>query len=85
MVNKMEVLFARSKGDTMNNFFCKFLENLVNVFIAVVIGLVLCGLIVGVVALFEWNLPFSPYSNIVIFGILVALVWTIFDTLHQKF
>lgn len=69
----------------MNNFFCKFLENLVNVFIAVVIGLVLCGLIVGVVALFEWNLPFSPFSNIVIFGILVALVWTIFDTLRQKF
>lgn len=69
----------------MNNFFCKFFENLVNVFIAVVIGLVLCGLIVGVVALFEWNLPFSPYSNIVIFVILVALVWTIFDTLHQKF
>ena len=85
MVNKMEVLFARSKGDTMNNFFCKFLENLVNVFIAVVIGLVLCGLIVGVVALFEWNLPFSPFSNIVIFGILVALVWTAFDTLQQKF
>ena len=69
----------------MNNFFCKFLENLVNVFIAVVIGLVLCGLIVGVVALFEWNLAFSPFSNIVIFGILVALVWTIFDTLRQKF
>ena len=69
----------------MNNFFCKFLENLVNVFIAVVIGLVLCGLIVGVVALFEWNLPFSPFSNIVIFGILVALVWTVFDTLRQKF
>ena len=69
----------------MNNFFCKFLENLVNVFIAVIIGLVLCGLIVGVVALFEWNLPFSPFSNIVIFGILVALVWTIFDTLRQKF
>ena len=69
----------------MNNFFCKFLENLVNVFISVVIGLVLCGLIVGVVALFEWNLPFSPFSNIVIFGILVALVWTIFDTLQQKF
>ena len=69
----------------MNNFFCKFLENLVNVFIAVVIGLVLCGLIVGIVALFEWNLPFSPFSNIVIFGILVALVWTIFDTLRQKF
>ena len=69
----------------MNNFFCKFLENLVNVFIAVVIGLVLCGLIVGMVALFEWNLPFSPFSNIVIFGVLVALVWTIFDTLHQKF
>ena len=69
----------------MNNFFCKFLENLVNVFIAVVIGLVLCGLFVGVVALFEWNLPFSPFSNIVIFGILVALVWTIFDTLQQKF
>ena len=85
MVNKMEVLFARSKGDTMNNFFCKFLENLVNVFIAVVIGLVLCGLIVGIVALFEWNLPFSPFSNIVIFGVLVALVWTIFDTLRQKF
>ena len=85
MVNKMEVLFARSKGDTMNNFFCKFLENLVNVFIAVVIGLVLCGLIVGVVALFEWNLPFSPFSNIVIFGVLVALVWTVFDTLRQKF
>lgn len=85
MVNKMEVLFARSKGDTMNNFFCKFLENLVNVFIAVVIGLVLGGLILGVVALFEWNLPFSPFSNIVIFGILVALVWTIFDTLRQKF
>ena len=85
MVNKMEVLFARSKGDTMNNFFCKFLENLVNVFIAVVIGLVLCGLIVGMVALFEWNLPFSPYSNIVIFVVLVALVWTIFDTLQQKF
>ena len=69
----------------MNNFFCKFLENLVNVFIAVVIGLVLCGLIVGVVALFEWNLPFSPYSSIVIFVVLVALVWTVFDTLHQKF
>ena len=69
----------------MNNFFCKFLENLINVFIAVVIGLVLCGLIVGVVALFEWNLPFSPFSNIVIFGVLVALVWTIFDTLRQKF
>ena len=85
MVNKMEVLFARSKGDTMNNFFCKFLENLVNVFIAVVIGLVLGGLILGVVALFEWNLPFSPFSNIVIFGVLVALVWTIFDTLRQKF
>ena len=81
----MEVLFARPKGDTMNNFFCKFLENLVNVFIAVVIGLVLCGLIVGVVALFEWNLPFSPYSNIVIFVVLVALVWTSFDTLQQKF
>lgn len=85
MVNKMEVLFARSKGDTMNNFFCKFLEKLVNVFIAVVIGLVLGGLILGVVALFEWNIPFSPFSNIVIFGILVALVWTIFDTLRQKF
>ena len=85
MVNKMEVLFARSKGDTMNNFFCKFLENLVNVFVAVVIGLVLGGLILGIVALFEWNLPFSPFSNIVIFGILVALVWTIFDTLRQKF
>ena len=85
MVNKMEVLFARSKGDTMNNFFCKFLEKLVNVFIAVVIGLVLGGLILGVVALFEWNLPFSPFSNIVIFGVLVALVWTIFDTLRQKF
>ena len=69
----------------MNNFFCKFLENLVNVFIAVVIGLVLCGLIVGMVALFEWNLAFSPFSNIVIFGILVSLVWTIFDTLQQKF
>ena len=69
----------------MNNFFCKFLENLVNVFIAVVIGLVLGGLIVGVVALFEWNLPFSPFSNILIFGILVALVWTIFDILRQKF
>ena len=69
----------------MNNFFCKFLENLVNVFIAVVIGLVLCGLIVGMVALFEWNLPFSPFSNIVIFGVLVALVWTIFDALRQKF
>ena len=69
----------------MNNFFCKFLENLVNVFIAVVIGLVLFGLIVGVVALFEWNLPFSPFSNIVIFGVLVALVWTVFDTLRQKF
>ena len=69
----------------MNNFFCKFLTNLVNVFIAVVIGLVLGGLIVGVVALFEWNLPFSPFSNIVIFGILVALVCTIFDTLRQKF
>ena len=69
----------------MNNFFCKFLENLVNVFIAVVIGLVLCGLIVGVVALFEWNLPFSPFSNIVIFGVLVTLVWTVFDTLRQKF
>ena len=85
MVNKMEVLFTRSKGDTMNNFFCKFLENLINVFIAVVIGLVLGGLILGVVALFEWNLPFSPFSNIVIFGVLVALVWTIFDTLRQKF
>ena len=69
----------------MNNFFCKFLENLVNVFIAVVIGLVLCGLIVGVVALFEWNLPFSPFSNIVIFGVLAALVWTVFDILQQKF
>ena len=85
MVNKMEVLFARSKGDTMNIFFCKFLENLVNVFVAVVIGLVLGGLILGVVALFEWNLPFSPFSNIVIFGVLVALVWTVFDTLRQKF
>ena len=85
MVNKMEVLFTRSKGDTMNNFFCKFLENLINVFIAVVIGLVLGGLILGVVALFEWNIPFSPFSNIVIFGVLVALVWTIFDTLRQKF
>ena len=69
----------------MNNFFCKFLENLVNVFVAVVIGLVLGGLILGVVALFEWKLPFSPFSNIVIYGILVALVWTIFDTLRQKF
>lgn len=69
----------------MNNFFCKFLENLVNVFVAVVIGLVLGGLILGVVALFEWNLPFSPFSNIVIFGALVALVWTVFDTLRQKF
>ena len=69
----------------MNNFFCKFLESLVNVFIAVVIGLVLFGLIVGVVALFEWNLPFSPFSNIVIFGILVAVIWTVFDTLQQKF
>ena len=69
----------------MNNFFCKFLENLVNVFIAVVIGLVLCGLIVGVVALFEWNLPFSPFSNVVIFGVLVAVIWTVFDTLQQKF
>ena len=69
----------------MNNFFCKFLENLINVFIAVVIGLVLGGLISGVVTLFEWNLPFSPFSNIVIFGVLVALVWTIFDTLRQKF
>ena len=69
----------------MNNFFCNFLEDLINVFIAVVIGLVLGGLIVGVVALFEWNLPFSPFSNIVIFGVLVALVWTVFDTLRQKF
>ena len=69
----------------MNNFFFFFLENLVNVFIAVVIGLVLFGLLVGMVALFEWNLPFSPFSNIVIFGVLVALVWTIFDTLRQKF
>ena len=69
----------------MNNFFCKFLENLVNVLFAVVIGLVLGGLILGVVALFEWNLPFSPFSNIVIFGVLVALVWTISDVLQQKF
>lgn len=69
----------------MNNFFCKFLKNLVNVFFAVVIGLVLGGLILGVVALFEWNLPFSPFSNIVLFGVLVALVWTISDTLQQKF
>ena len=29
----------------MNNFFCEFLKNLVNVFVAVVIGLVLGGLI----------------------------------------
>ena len=85
MVNKMEVLFAHFKGDAMNNFFCKFLENLINVFVAVVIGLILGGLILGVVALFEWNLPFSPFSNIVIFGVLVALVWTAFDTLQQKF
>ena len=69
----------------MNNFFCKFLENLVNVLFAVVIGLVLGGLILGVVALFEWNLPFSPFSNIIIFGVLVALVWTISDALQQKF
>ena len=69
----------------MNNFFCKFLENLVNVFVAVVIGLVLGGLIVGVVALFDWNFPFSSFSYIAIFFILVALVWTIFDTLRQKF
>ena len=69
----------------MNNFFCKFLEKLVNVFVAVVIGLVLGGLILGVVALFEWNLPFSPFSNIIIFGVLVALVWTVFDTSQQKF
>ena len=69
----------------MNNFFCKFLENLVNVFIAVVIGLVLSGLFLGAVALFEWNLPFRPFSNTVIFGVLVALVWTVFDTLQQKF
>ena len=69
----------------MNNFFCKFLENLVNIFFSIVIGLILGGLILGVVALFEWNLPFSPFSNIVIFGVLVALVWTIFDTLRQKF
>lgn len=69
----------------MNNFFCKFLENLVNVLFAVVIGLVLGGLILGVVALFEWNLPFSPFSNIIIFGALVALVWTISDALQQKF
>lgn len=69
----------------MNNFFCEFFKNLVNVFVAVVIGLVLGGLILGVVALFEWNLPFSPFSNIVIFGVLVALVWTISDTLQQKF
>lgn len=69
----------------MNNFFCKFLKNLVNVFVAVVIGLVLGGLILGAVSLFEWNLPFSPFSNIVIFGVLAALVWTIFDTLQQKF
>ena len=69
----------------MNNFFCKFIENHVNGFVAVVIGLVLGGLIVGIVALFEWNLPFSPFSNIVIFGVLVALVWTVFDTLRQKF
>lgn len=69
----------------MNNFFCELLKNLVNVFVAVVIGLVLGGLILGAVALFEWNLPFSPFSNIVIFGVLVALVWTVFDTLRQKF
>ena len=69
----------------MNNFFCKFLEKLVNIFFSIVIGLILCGLILGVVALFEWNLPFSPFSNIVIFGVLVALVWTVFDTLQQKF
>ncbi len=69
----------------MNNFFCKFLENLVNVLFAVVIGLVLGGLILGVVALFEWNLPFSPFSNSIIFGVLVALVWTISDALQQKF
>lgn len=41
----------------MNNFFCEFLEKLVNIFVAIVIGLVLGGLILGVVALFEWNLP----------------------------
>ena len=41
------------KEIAMNNFFCKFLEKLVNVFVAVVIGLVLGGLILGVVALFE--------------------------------
>lgn len=69
----------------MNNFFCKFFKNLVNVLFAVIIGLVLGGLILGVVALFEWNLPFSPFSNIVIFGVLMALVWTISDTLQQKF
>ena len=69
----------------MNNFFCKFLKNLVNVFVAVVIGLVLVGLFLGAVALFEWNLPFSPFSNTVIFGVLAALVWTVFDTLQQKF
>lgn len=69
----------------MNNFFCKFLEKLVNIFFSIVIGLILCGLILGVVALFEWNLPFSPFSNIVIFCVLVALVWTVFDTLQQKF
>ena len=69
----------------MNNFFWKFLEKLVNIFFSIVIGLILGGLILGVVALFEWNLPFSPFSNIVIFGVLVALVWTVFDTLQQKF
>ena len=69
----------------MNNFFCKFLEKLVNIFFSIVIGLILGGLILGVVALFEWNLPFSPFSNIVIFGVLVALVRTVFDTLQQKF
>lgn len=69
----------------MNNFFCKFLENLVNVLFAVVIGLVLGGLILSVVALFEWSLPFSPFSNIVIFGVLVALVWTVSAALQQKF
>ena len=67
----------------MNNFFRNFFENLFHVFIAIFIGLVIGGIILAVVKIFEWNLPFHPWSNIIIFGFLDALVWTAFDALQK--
>ena len=67
----------------VSNFFKNFFENLIHVFIAIFIGLVIGGIILAVVKIFEWTIPFHPWSNTIIFGLLAALVWTVFDMLGK--